>query len=109
MYDPSKVGWNFPLVGLAVFSKTLLKTNSSGTNVRGFTHQLCKFSSLYCYDAISTIAASRSSSIVSRSLAMASKFSFLGISFPMVDSPIFVGMMASIPYMRGNDDMPVGF
>ena len=56
-----------------------------------------------------TVAASRSSSVVFRSLAMASAFAFLRISTRMVGIPISVGMMASILYVRANDDMPVGF
>ena len=56
-----------------------------------------------------TTAASRSSSVVYRSLAMALAFAFLGIFARMVGILIFVGMMASIPYMRVNGDMPVGF
>ena len=109
MYDPSQLGWNFLSAGLAVFSKTLLKTNSSARNVCGFTRRLCKFSSLCWYDAIRTAAASESSSTVSRSLAMASAFAFSGIYVCTVDIPISVGMMASIPYVRTNDDTPVGF
>ena len=56
-----------------------------------------------------TAAASRSSSFVSRSLAMSSKFAFLGISACTLDIPIYVGMMVFIPYVRANGDMPVGF
>ena len=33
----SQLGWNFPVVGSAVFSKTFLKTRSPGWNARGFT------------------------------------------------------------------------
>ena len=40
---------------------------------------------------------------------MALTFAFLGISARMVGIPISMGMMASIPYVRANDDMPVGF
>ena len=54
-------------------------------------------------------AASRSSSFVSRSLAMALAFAFLGISARMVGIVISMGLMASIPYVRANDDTPVGF
>ena len=46
---------------------------------------------------------------MSRSLAMASAFDFSGISARTMGIPIFVGMMASIPYVRVNGDMPVGF
>ena len=56
-----------------------------------------------------TPVASRSSSMVSRSLAMVSAFAFSGISVRMMGILIYVGMMASIPYMRANGDMPVGF
>ena len=80
MYGSSQLGWNFPFVGLAVFSKTLLKTNSLGRNVRVFTRQLCKFPSLCWYDVMRTAAASRSSSVMSRSLTTALAFAFLGIS-----------------------------
>ena len=92
-----------------MFSKTLLKTNSSGRNVHGFTRRLCRFDSLCWYDAKRTTAASRSLSVVSRSLAMASSFSFLGISAHTVGISISMGMMASIPYMRANGDTPFGF
>ena len=92
-----------------MFSKTLLKTNSSARNVRRFTRQLCKFSSLYWYDAIRTTTDSRSSSVVSRSLAIASAFAFLGISVRIVGIPISVKMMASISYVRANGDTLVGF
>ena len=54
-------------------------------------------------------AASWSSSIVSRSLAMASTFAFLGICARTVGISIYVGMMASIPYVKVNGDMPVDF
>ena len=40
---------------------------------------------------------------------MASTFAFLGISARKVGIPISVGMMASIPYMKVNGDMLVGF
>ena len=56
-----------------------------------------------------TVVASRSSSVVSRSFAMASAFAFFGISARMVGIPIYVGMMAFIPSVRANGDMPVGF
>ena len=61
-------------IGLVVFSKTLLKTNSLALNVRGFTRWLCKFSSLCWYDAIHTAAAFGSLSVVFRSLVMALAF-----------------------------------
>ena len=54
-------------------------------------------------------AASRSSLVVSRSLAMASTFSFSGISAHTVDILISMGMMAFIPYVRANGDRPLGF
>ena len=92
-----------------MFSKTLLKTNSPSRNVRGFTRWLWKFSSLCWYDAMRTAAASRSSLVVSRSLAMASTFAFSGISARMVGIPISMGMMASIPYVRVNGDTPIDF
>ena len=34
MYDPSQFGWNLPVVGSAMFSKTLLKTRSPALNTR---------------------------------------------------------------------------
>ena len=71
-----------------MFSKTILKTNSLGRNVHGFIPRLCKFASLYWYDAMHTVATSRSSSVVSGSLTMASTFSFLGISARTVGIPI---------------------
>ena len=40
---------------------------------------------------------------------MASVVAFSGISACMVGIPISVGMMASILYVRANDDMPIGF
>ena len=109
MYDPSQLGWNFPSAGLTIFSKTLLKTNSLGRNVRGFTHRLCRFASLCWYDAMCIAAASWCSSVVSRSLAMASTLACLGISARTVGISIFVGMMTSILYMKANGDTPVGF
>ena len=39
---------------------------------------------------------------------MASAFSFSGISARIVGISISMGMMASIPYVRLNDDMPLG-
>ena len=87
----------------------LLKTNSLGRNVHGFTRRLCKFASLCWYDAMCTNAASRSSSVLSRSLTRASTFAFSGISARTVGIPIFVGMVASITYVRANGDIPIGF
>ena len=46
VYGLSQFGWNFLSVGLAVFSKPLLKTRSLSLNVRGFTHLLYKFANL---------------------------------------------------------------
>ena len=92
-----------------MFSKTLLKTNSLARNVCGFTRRLCKFASLRWYDVMLTAAASRSSSVVSRSLAMALAFAFSGIFVHMVGILISVGMIASIPYVRVNDDLLIGF
>ena len=40
---------------------------------------------------------------------MASAFAFLKFFARMVGIPISVGMMASILYVRANDDMPVDF
>ena len=68
MYDPFQFSWNFPSIGLTVFSKILLKTKSSSRNECGFAYQLYRFVSLCWYDAISTAAASRSSSVISKSL-----------------------------------------
>ena len=56
-----------------------------------------------------TAVASQSSPIFSGSLAMASTFSFSGISARVVGIPISMGMKASIPYVRANGDMPIGF
>ena len=92
-----------------MFSKIMIKNHSPGRNVHDFTRWLCKFVSLYWYDAIRIVVVSRSSSIVSRSLATTSAFAFSGIYVRTVDILIFVGMMASIPYMRANSDTPVGF
>ena len=69
----------------------------------------CAIASLCWYDTMRTSAASWSSSVASRSLVMASTFAFSGISARMVGISISVGMMASIPYVRANDDMSVGF
>ena len=46
---------------------------------------------------------------MSRSLAMASTFSFSGISARMVGISISVEMMAFISYVRANGDTLVGF
>ena len=92
-----------------MFSKTLHKINSPTLNVRDFTRKLCKFSSLCWYDAMRKAAASWDSSVVSRSLVMALTFAFFGIYVRMVGISIFVGMIASIPYVRANDDSPIGF
>ena len=40
---------------------------------------------------------------------MASVIAFSGISARMVGIPISIGMMDSIPYVRANRDMLVGF
>ena len=40
---------------------------------------------------------------------MALVLASLGISFQMVGIPIFVGMIAFIPYVRANGDSLVGF
>ena len=109
MYGHSQLAWNFPSVGLVVFSKTLLKTNFPALNVRDFTRWLCKFASLCWYNAMRIAATSQSSFVVSRSLVKASEFSFSGIYVRMVGIPIFVGMIASIPYVRVKGDSPVGF
>ena len=109
MYGPSQLGWNFPSAGLDVFSKTLLNTNSLALNVRGFTRWLCQLANLCWYEAMRTATASRSLSAVSRSLIMASVLASLGIHVRMVGIPIFVGMIAFIPYVRANGDSLVGF
>ena len=92
-----------------MFSKTFLKTNSLARNVCGFTRRLCKFTCLYWYDVIRTIVASRSSSIVSRSLAMASTFTFSRTFVLTMGISISMGMMASIPYVKENSDTLVSF
>ena len=109
MYDPSYLAWNFPFFGLALFSKTLLKTNSPDLNAGGFTHWLCRFASLYWYDAMRTAAAPRSSSVVSRYLVITSAFASSEIPVRMVSILIFVGMIAYILKVRENGDSPVGF
>ena len=55
------------------------------------------------------VSVSRSSSMVSRSLAMVLEFAFFGIFIRMMGILIYVGMMASIPYVRVNGDMPASF
>ena len=57
IYDPSQFGWNFSSVGLAVFSKTLLKTRFPSWNIHGFTCLLIKLVNLCWYDAIHTAVA----------------------------------------------------
>ena len=39
IYGPSQFGWNFLSIGLAMFSKTLLKTKSTSWNVRVQVYQ----------------------------------------------------------------------
>ena len=46
---------------------------------------------------------------MSRSLIRASTFSFSRIFASTVGITSYVGMMASIPYVRANDDIPVSF
>ena len=53
-------------------------------------------------------ADSRNSLIVSSSLVVNSIFPYSEVFFRMVGIPIFVGMMASIPYVIANGDTPVG-
>ena len=55
------------------------------------------------------VVASRSSLVVFRSLAMASTFALSGIFARTMGIPISMGMMASIPYVRVNGDMPISF
>ena len=109
MYSPSHLAWNFSATGLAVFSKTILKTNSPALNARDFTCWLCKFASLCWYDAMCTAAASRSSSVMSKSLVIVLVFTSSKIYVRMVGIPISIGMIASIPYVRANGDSPIGF
>ena len=92
-----------------MFSKTLLKTNSLGRNVCGFTRRVCKFSNLCWYDAMRIIVASRSLLVVFRSLAMALALASLRISTRTMGISISMGMIASIPYVRVNGDTSVGF
>ena len=53
-------------------------------------------------------AESRNSSNVSISLIINSVLPCSGVFVRMVGLPISVGMIASIPYVIVNDDMPVG-
>ena len=69
---------------------------------------LYRFSSLRWYDAISTTAASRSSSTMSRYLITDSVFDCSGISVQSVGIPISVWTIASIPYVSVKGDIPVG-
>ena len=109
VYGSSQFGWNFSFVGLVVFSKTFLKTRSPSRNVYGFTRLLYRFVNLCCYDAIRTTTALWSSSVISRSVVTTSALASLGISVRSVGIPISVGIVASIPSVRANDDIPVGF
>ena len=77
--------------------------------MHSFTRRLCKFTSLCWYDTMCKAVVSQSSLVVSMSLAMASAFAFSRISARMVGILISVGMMVSIPYVRANSDMLVGF
>ena len=54
-------------------------------------------------------AASQSSLVVSRSLIMALLLVSSRIPIRIMAIPIFVGMIASVPYVRANGDSPVGF
>ena len=80
-----------------MFSKKFLKSRSPGLNIWGFMHLLYRFSSLCWYDAISTVAASRSLSTMSRYLITDSVFECSGISVRSVGISIYVGIIASIP------------
>ena len=97
MYGPSQFGWNFPTAWSVVFSKTLLKTRSSTHNARDFTCMLYRFVSLCRYDAIHTVVASQSSSVIFKSLVMAATLAFSRILAQSVGTPISIGIMASIP------------
>ena len=92
-----------------MFSKTLLRTSSLALNVRGFTRRLYQLANLYWYEAMRMVAASRSSSIMSKSLIMASVLVPLGIPVRIIGIQILVGMIAFIPYVRVNGDSSVGF
>ena len=96
-------------MGLAVFSKTHLKTRSLSWNVCGFTRLLYMFANLCWYDVIRTVVSSQSSSTISRSLVTTSTLASSGIPVQSVGIPIYVGIIASIPYIRANGDIPVGF
>ena len=109
MYGPSQLGWNFPFARLDLFSKTLLRTNSLALNIHNFTRRLCQLANLCWYEAIRTASASQSLSIVSRSLIIALVLASSGTSVRMEGNPIYVGMIASIPYVRANCDSPVDF
>ena len=54
------------------------------------------------------VADSRNSSTVSSSLINNSVLPCSGVFFLMVGIPISVGMIASIPYVIVNGDMPMG-
>ena len=60
------------------------------------------------YDAILTVATSRSSFAMSRSLITISAFDCSGISVKSVGMLISVGTIASIPYMSMKGDLPLG-
>ena len=92
VYGPSQFRWNLPIVGSAVFSKTLLKTRSPAWNVGYLTRLLYKFVVICWYDAIRIVVSSMSSSVISKSLARASV-----IYVRSVGIPSSVGIMASIP------------
>ena len=85
------------VVGSAMFLKTFLRTRSPARNVSYFTCLLYELVDLCWYDAMHTTAASRSSSTISKSFAMALILAFSGISVRSVGIPISVGIMASIP------------
>ena len=53
-------------------------------------------------------ANSRNSSTMSSSLIINFVLPCSGVFVPMVGIPIFVGMIASIPYVIVNEDIPVG-
>ena len=97
VYHSSQFSWNFPAVGFAMFSKTLLKTRSLAWNVHCLTCLLCKFEVLCWYDSIRIATASRSSYVISKSLAKASVLASPGIYVRSVGIPAFVGIIASIP------------
>ena len=80
LYGPSQFSWNFPAARSAMFSKTLLKARSPARNACCFICMLYRFVILCWYNAIRTVRDSRSSSVISKSLAMASVLACLGIS-----------------------------